>query len=49
MDITTDVKVTSSSDRRAGTQFVNLSESTANKLLYMGLIMEEQHRSLTMK
>ena len=40
MNVNADVKVVSASDRRAGTQFVNLTEATANQLLYMSLIME---------
>ena len=40
MNVSTDVKVISASDRRAGTQFVNLTPSIANQLLYMSLVME---------
>ena len=40
MTVSTDVKVISASDRRAGTQFVNLTPSVANQLLYMSLAME---------
>lgn len=44
MDISTNVKVISSSDRRAGTQFVDLNEGTANKLLFMNLLMQNNLR-----
>ncbi len=44
MNVNADVKVISASDRRAGTQFVNLSEATANQLLYMSLVMEGNNK-----
>ena len=40
MNVNADVKVISATDRRAGTQFVNLTPSIANQLLYMSLVME---------
>ena len=49
MNVSADVKVISASDRRAGTQFINLNESTANKLLYMNLLMEGNKNNMTSK
>ena len=50
MDIQADAKVTSTTDVRAGAQFINLNESTANKLLYMNLLMEgNKPNTLTQK
>ena len=42
LNINADVKIVSASDRRAGAEFVNLDQMTANKLLYMNLLLEEQ-------
>ena len=42
LNINADVKVVSATDRRAGAEFVNLDQITANKLLYMNLLLEEQ-------
>ena len=42
MDINTTVKVVSATDRRAGTEFINLDQATQNKILYMNLMLEEQ-------
>ena len=42
LNIDTNVKVVSASDRRAGTEFMNLDQATANKILYMNMMLEEQ-------
>jgi hypothetical protein len=42
LNINTDVKIVSATDRRAGTEFVNLDQATANKILYMNIMLEEQ-------
>ena len=42
LDISADVKVVSASDHRAGAEFVNLDQATANKLLYMNILLEEE-------
>ena len=42
LNINADVKVVSATDRRAGAEFTNLDQMTANKLLYMNLLLEEQ-------
>ena len=49
MRVSTNVKVVSASDRRAGTQFVDLNESVANQLLYMSMLMEQNQKSISMK
>ena len=41
LDIEADVKVVSATDRRAGAEFINLDQATANKLLYMNVLLEE--------
>ena len=41
LDIQADVKVVSATDRRAGAEFINLDQATANKLLYMNVLLEE--------
>ena len=42
LNINADVKIVSATDRRAGAEFTNLDQMTANKLLYMNLLLEEQ-------
>ena len=42
LNINADVKVVSASDVRAGAEFINLDQMTANKLLYMNMLLEEQ-------
>ena len=49
MRVSANVQVVSASDRRAGTRFVDLNDATANRLLYMSLLMEKNQQSLTMK
>ena len=44
LDIDADVKVVTASDRRAGAEFVNLDQSTANRLLYLNLMLEEDQK-----
>ncbi len=41
LDIKADVKIVSATDHRAGAMFVNLDQSTANKLLYMNMILDD--------
>jgi len=41
LDIKADVKVVSASTTRAGAEFVNLDKATANKLLYLSLLLED--------
>ena len=42
LDINADVKIVSANDRRAGAEFINLDQATANKILYMNIMLEEQ-------
>ena len=42
--IDADVKVVTANDRRAGAEFTNLDEATANKLLFLSLMMEEEQQ-----
>ena len=42
LNINADVKIVSASDRRAGAEFINLDQATANKILYMNIMLEEQ-------
>ena len=44
LNIDADVKVVTASDRRAGAEFVNLDQSTANRLLYLNLMLEEDQK-----
>ena len=41
LDIKANVKVVSASTTRAGAEFVNLDKATANKLLYLSLLLED--------
>ncbi len=43
LDIKTDVKVVSATDSRAGAEFINLDKSTANKLLYLNILLEDRN------
>ena len=47
LSLMTDVKVVTASDRRAGAEFVNLDESTANKILYINMLLEATSGSLS--
>lgn len=49
MDINADVKVISASSTRAGAEFVNLDETTADRLLYMNMLFQGNPNSLSMK
>ena len=42
LNINADVKIVSANDRRAGAEFINLDQATANKILYMNIMLEEQ-------
>ena len=42
VEIDADVKIVSASKTKAGAQFVNLDDATANKLLYMNLLLEQK-------
>ena len=42
LNINADVKVVSATNNRAGAEFINLDQATANKLLYMNILLEEQ-------
>ena len=42
LHIAADVKIVSASDSRAGAEFMNLDQATANKILYMNIMLEEQ-------
>lgn len=42
VEIDADVKIVSASKTKAGAQFVNLDDATANKLLYMSLLLEQK-------
>ena len=48
LNIKTDVKVVTATDRRAGAEFINLDEATANKILYMNLLLEATSQALSM-
>jgi hypothetical protein len=41
LDINADVKVVSATDKRAGAMFINLDQATANKLLYLNILLED--------
>ena len=41
MEINADVKVLTANNSRAGAEFINLDRATANKLLYMNIMLEE--------
>ena len=41
LDIQADVEVVSATSHRAGGQFVNLNQATANQLLYLNMVLDE--------
>ena len=49
LDINADVKIVTATDVRAGAEFVNLDRATANKLLYMNILLQEANPNITMK
>lgn len=48
LDIDTNVKVVTATTNRAGAEFVDLDQSTANKLLYLNLLLEEANSTISM-
>ena len=44
LDIKANVKVVSATTHRAGAQFVNLDQATANQLLYLNMILDEVNK-----
>ncbi len=44
LNIDADVKIVTASDVRAGAEFVNLDGTTANRLLYLNLMLEEDQK-----
>ena len=42
LDIQAEVKVVSATTTRAGAIFVNLNKATANKLLYLSILLEDK-------
>ncbi len=48
LDINADVKIVTATDVRAGAEFVNIDRATANKLLYMNILLEEAN-NISMK
>ena len=44
LDIRANAKVVSATTSRAGAQFVNLDQATANQLLYMNMMLDEANR-----
>ena len=47
LDIKADVKVVTATTNRAGAQFVNLDPATANKLLYLNIMLEDSFNNLS--
>jgi hypothetical protein len=41
LDIKADVKVVSATTNRAGAQFINLDQATANQILYLNMILDD--------
>ena len=41
IDVNADVKIVSATKERAGAEFVNLDEATANNILYMNIMIED--------
>ena len=41
LDIQANVKVVSATTSRAGAEFVNIDQATANKLLYLNILLED--------
>ena len=46
LDINADVKIMSASKERAGAEFINLDQATANKILYMNILLEDAETAL---
>ena len=44
LNIDANIKILTASDVRAGAQFVDLDRATANKLLYMNILLEEANQ-----
>ena len=44
VDINTNVKIVTASDVRAGAEFVDLDSTTANRILYLNLLLEEEYK-----
>ena len=44
LDIKTNAKVVSATSSRAGAQFVNLDQATANQLLYLNMVLDEVNK-----
>ena len=49
LDIEADVKIVTTGTNKAGGQFVNIDQATANKLLYLNLMLEEASYTVTLK
>ena len=43
LEINADAKVVTSTNSRAGAQFINLNQATANKLLYLNILLEDNN------
>ena len=46
LNIDADVKILSASKDRAGAEFINLDQATANKLLYMNILLDEAETAM---
>jgi len=44
VDIDTNVKIVTASDVRAGAEFIDLDSTTANRILYLNLLLEEDYK-----
>ena len=42
IDIQTDVKIVTATDKRAGAEFVNIDSATANRLLFLSLLLDSE-------
>ena len=49
LDINANIKIVTATDVRAGAMFVDLDQATANKLLYMNILMQDAIGTLSMK
>ena len=49
LDIHANVKIVSTSETRAGAEFVNIDKSLANQLLYLNIILEADNNMLKTK
>ena len=47
LDINADVKVVSATTARAGAEFVNLDQATANKLLFLNILLEDAQKNIS--